>query len=149
MSTKEHILDLYYNQHLKQNEISTIVNTSSQYVSKVIKSDCRYKEEKENRKQTNSKKRAIYLKEYFKGYERPKKEDTTYAQLLALQKQDSIELSYTSSISDYAFAKWNSSIYHRNKKGNLILDKKVKVGADVPKLINMNIKVPTQKYKFR
>ncbi len=51
--------------------------------------------------------------------------------------------------SDYAFAKWNSSIYHRNKKGNLILDKKIKVSADVPKSINMNIKVPTQKYNFR
>ena len=64
--------------------------------------------------------------------------------------QDSLELSYSSSnINDYAFAKYNSSIYHRDKNGNLKLNKGIKVGNDVPKTINMNIKVPTQKYKNR
>ena len=51
-------------------------------------------------------------------------------------------------MSDYALAKW-SSIYHTNSKGNLSIDSKLKVGADIPKTINMNIKVPTQKYKNR
>ena len=37
--------------------------------------------------------------------------------------------------------------YHRNSKGNLIIDRRLKVGSDVPKSINMNIKIPTQKYK--
>ncbi len=38
MSNKEKILDLYYNQHLKQNKIAGIVEgTTTQYVSKVVR----------------------------------------------------------------------------------------------------------------
>ena len=39
MDTKEQILDLYYNKHLKQNEISKIVGKSSPYISKIVKTD--------------------------------------------------------------------------------------------------------------
>lgn len=52
-------------------------------------------------------------------------------------------------ISDIDFAKWNPNAYHTNKKGNLALNRGLKIGSDVPKLINMNIKVPTQKYKTK
>ncbi len=69
--------------------------------------------------------------------------------MVAQQKQDAMELSYNSNtMSDYALAKW-SSIYHTNSKGNLSIDRKLNVGADIPKTINMNIKVPTQKCKNR
>ena len=150
MSNKEKILDLYYNQHLKQNKIAEIVGTTTQYVSKVVRADKRNKQEKEKRKNENSENRKVYLQEYFKTYDRPKKEDISYEQMLAQQRQDSMELSFSNNnISDYAFAKWNSSAYHTNTKGNLVLDRKLKVGFDVPKSINMNIKVPTQKYKNR
>lgn len=150
MNTKEQILDLYYNQHLKQNEIAKIVKKSCPYVSKVVKADNRNKQEKETRKKTNAENRKIYLQEYFKTYDRPKKDDNSYEQMVAQQKQDSMELSYSNNIiSDYAFAKWNASSYHTNSKGNLVIDRKLKVGYDVPKSINMNIKVPTQKYKNR
>ena len=149
MNTKEQILDLYYNEHLKQNEIAKIVGVSSPYVSKIVKTDKRSKQEKENRKKTNTENRKVYLQEYFKTYDRPKKDDNSYEQMLAQQKQDSMELSYNSNtMSDYALAKW-SSIYHTNSKGNLSIDSKLRVGADIPKTINMNIKVPTQKYKNR
>lgn len=149
MNTKEQILDLYYNQHLKQNEIAKIVEKSCPYVSKVVKADNRNKQEKENRKKTNAESRKVYLQEYFKTYDRPKKDDNSYEQMIAQQKQDSLELSYSNNMSDYAFAKWNSSAYHTNSKGNLVIDRKLKVGFDVPKSINMNVKVPTQKYKNR
>lgn len=149
MDTKEQILDLYYNRHLKQNEIAKIVGVSSPYVSKIVKTDKRSKQEKEARKKTNAENRKVYLQEYFKNYDRPKKDDNSYEQMLAQQKQDAMELSYNNNtMSDYALAKW-SSIYHTNSKGNLSIDSKLKVGADIPKSINMNIKVPTQKYKNR
>ena len=94
--------------------------------------------------------RKIYLQEYFKTYNRPKKDDNSYEQMIAQQIQDSMELSFSNSnISDYAFVKWNSSAYHTNNKGNLVIDRKLKVGFDVPKSVNMNIKIPTQKYKNR
>ena len=149
MNTKEQILDLYYNRHLKQNEIAKIVEKSCPYVSKVVKADNRNKQEKETRKKTNAENRKVYLQEYFKTYDRPKKDDNSYKQMLAQQKQDAMELSYSNNMSDYAFAKWNSSAYHTNSKGNLVIDRKLKVGFDVPKSINMNVKVPTQKYKNR
>lgn len=150
MSNKEKILDLYYNQHLKQNEIAKIVDTTTQYVSKVVRTDKRNIEEKEKRKKENSENRKIYLQEYFKTYNRPKKDDNSYEQMIAQQIQDSMELSFSNSnISNYAFIKWNSSAYHTNNKGNLVIDRKLKVGFDVPKSVNMNIKIPTQKYKNR
>lgn len=150
MSNKEKILDLYYNQHLKQNEIAKLVGISTQYVSKVVRADKRNKEEKEKRKTENSENRKVYLQEYFKTYDRPKKDDNSYEQMVAQQIQDSLELSFSNNIiSNYAYAKWNSSAYHTNSKGNLVLNRNLKVGFDVPKLINMNIKVPTQKYKNR
>ena len=150
MENRENILDLYFNKHLKQKEIATIVGVSKQYVSKVIKADSRCKDEKQTRKDENAIKRKDYLKEYYKNYNRPKIEDNSYEQLQALLYQDSLELSYSSSnINDYAFAKYNLSIYHRDKNGNLRLNKGIKVSNDVPKTINMNIPVPTQKYKYR
>ena len=149
MDTKEQILDLYYNQHLKQKEIAKIVGKSNPYISKIVRADSRNKREKENRKKENAKNRKDYLQDYFKNYLRPKKNDNSYEQLLALLKQDVLELSYgCNDISDYDFAKWNSSAYHTNKKGNLVIDKKLNVGFDVPKSVNMNTKVPTQKHKF-
>ena len=150
MNTKEQILDLYYNRHLKQNEIARIVGKSCPYVSKVVKTDKRNKKEKESRKKTNAENRKVYLQEYFKTYARPKKDDNSYEQMIAQQIQDSMELSFSNNnISDYAFVKWNSSAYHTNNKGNLVIDRKLKVGFDVPKSVNMTIKIPTQKYKNR
>ena len=150
MENQENILDLYYNKHLKQKDIATIIGVSKQYVSKVVKADSRWKKEKQTRKDKNAIKRKDYMKEYFKSYDRPKKEDNSYEQLQALLYQDSLELSYSNSnINDYAFAKYNSSIYHRDKNGKLRLNKGIKVGKDFPKTINMNIPIPTQKYKHR
>ena len=150
MDNQKNILDLYYNKHLKQKDIATEVGVSKQYVSKVVNADRRCKQEKRTRKD-ESIKRQNYMKEYFKNYDRPKKEDNSYEQLQALLYQDSLELSYSNSnMNDYAFAIYNSSIYHRDKNGNLRLNKGIKVGSDVPKTINMmNIPIPTQKYKYR
>jgi len=148
---KEKILDLFFNKHLKQIDIAQILDVSKQYVSKILKADSRYAEAKQNKLKENAIKRKEYLQEYYKTYQRPKNEDNSYEQMKAQQNQDSLELSYYNSgyINDYAFAKWNLSAYRRNKKGNLVLNKDLKVGFDVPRIVNMNIKIPTQKYKNR
>ena len=78
MNNKEKILDLYFIKHLKQNAIATELNVSTQYISRIVRSDERYKHEKELRKQENSKKRKEYLQEYFKNYDRPKNDDNSY-----------------------------------------------------------------------
>ena len=126
------------------------MKVSKQYVSQVLNSDSRYKLAKKNKKENNAMKRKEYMSKYFKTYQRRKQEDNSYEQLKALQNQDALELSYASgNISDYDFVKWNSSAYHRDKDGNLALNKGLNVGFDVPRTVNMNIKVPTQKYKNR
>ena len=146
---KERILDLFFNEHLKQVDIAKMLDISKQYVSKIVKANSKYEKAKENKLKQNAIKRKEYLKEYFKTYQRSKCEDNSYENLKAQLNQDTLELSYFSDISDYTFAKWNISAYHRNKKGNLVLNKDLKVGFNVPKTINMNIPVPTQKYKHK
>ena len=59
MSNKEKILDLYYNQHLKQNEIAKIVDTTTQYVSKVVRTDKRNIEEKEKKGEENDRNERV------------------------------------------------------------------------------------------
>ena len=94
------------------------------------------------------KNRQSYLKDFFKNYKRPKKDDDSYMQLQEQLKQDSLELSFAGGyISDNDFAKWNSNAYEGDKNGNLKLVKGLIVGSDVPKTINNKKKVPTQKYK--
>ena len=111
LEKKEQILDLYFNKHLKQKEIADIANTSQQYISKTIKEDGRYEQEKSSRKSINAEKRKIAQAEYQKNYVRNSKKDIIYEQLLELQKQDAIELSYNAHpLSDYACKKANSSI---------------------------------------
>ena len=39
LDKKEQILDLYFNEHLKQTKIADVVNVSQQYISKTIKED--------------------------------------------------------------------------------------------------------------
>ena len=148
MEKKEQILDLFYNSHLKQTEIAEIVKLSTQYISKIVKKDSRYKQEKAYRKKLSKENRESYLKNFFKNYKRPKKDDDSYRQLQAQLKQDSLELSYAGGfISDSDFAKWNPNAYEGDKNGNLKLVKGLKVGSDVPKTINKKKKIPTQKYK--
>ena len=149
MDKKDEILKLYYEEHLKQQDIAQKVEVSQGYVSQIIKTDKRYNDNRENKHKASIIKKANYNKEYYKTYKRPKKVDNSYQEMQAQLEKDIAELSYYRSynMSDYDFVKCNSSAYHRNSKGNFVIDRKLKVGSDIPKSINMNIKIPTQKYK--
>lgn len=137
MSNKDKILDLFYTKHLKQKEIADIVGTSTQYVSKVVRADNRNTEEKECRKQTNSEKRKIYMQNYFQNYDRPKKEDLAYQQMIAQLGKDILELSFkNNNISDYDFAKWNRGMYNYDKtSSDLVQKRNIIVPFDVPKRV--------------
>lgn len=147
IDNKNYILDKYYNEHDKPTNIAKELNVNPSYITKIIKADTRYIQEKEYRAQIIKENRKIAKREWIRN----KRQNEADKQLYEFVKQQHIkaskELSYSSEMSDLAYIKWNSSAYHRNSKGNLIIDKKLKVGLDVPKSINMNIKLPTQKYK--
>ncbi len=140
MDKKEQILDLYFNKHLKQTEIAEKVNASQQYISKIIKKNGRYENEKSSRKSINAEKRKIAQAEYQKNYVRKKEKDIAYEQLFEQQRQDSIELSYNPHpLSDYAFKKANSSIYtYDSIKNQFVMLKGIKAGFYAPKRISMN-----------
>ena len=151
MNKKDEILRLYYEEHLRQQDIAQKVEVSQGYVSQVIKTDKRYNSNKETKHKASIIKKAHYNKEYYKTYKRPKKEDNSYQEMQAQLAKDTTELSYQNryNMSDYDFIKCNSSAYHRNSKGNLSLVNGLTVGFDVPRTVNMNIKVPTQRYKHK
>lgn len=146
MSKKEEILQMYFEEHKKQECIAEAIGVSQSYISQVVQKDTRYTKEKETRHIESIQKKAKYNREYYKNYERPKKDDNSYEQLKALLNKDTSELSFhNNNISDYDFVKWNLSAYHRNKKGDLVIDRKLNVTNDVPRKVNMNIKLKSQK----
>lgn len=92
MSNKEKIIDLFYNEHLKSVDIALELNVSNAYVSKIIKKDSRYLEEKNQRKQQNKQKHKERTIEYMKLKQKSNKD--SYEALKAQLKQDAEELSY-------------------------------------------------------
>ena len=137
MSKKDKILQMYFEEHKKQKVIADIVGVKQSYVSQIIKKDERYLKEKENRHKISLNKKTEYNKNYYKTYNRPKKKDYSYEQLQAQLDKDLLVLSSPHGfISDYAFAKWNRSIYNYDKNSSdLMLKKNIVVSIDVPKRV--------------
>lgn len=134
MSNKEKIIDLFYSEHSKPVDIALKLNVSNAYVSKVIKKDSRYHEEKSQRKQQNELKHKERTIEYIKLKQKSNKD--SYEALKAQLKQDAEELSYYFDISDRSFRKFNSSAYKYNaKKKRFEIDRKLTVSIDVPKVV--------------
>ena len=64
MNKKERILQMYFEEHQKQNIIAKTVGVSQSYISQVVKKDTRYTNEKEIRHNKSMQKKAEYNKEY-------------------------------------------------------------------------------------
>ena len=69
MNKKEEILQMYFEEHKKQDIIAEIIGVSQSYVSQVVKKDLRYTKEKEIRHNKSMQKKAEYNREYYKNYE--------------------------------------------------------------------------------
>lgn len=134
MSNKEKIIDLFFNEHLKTVDIALKLNVSNAYVSKVIKKDFRYHEEKNQRKQQNKQKHKEQTIEYMKLKQKSNRD--SYEALKAQLKQDVEELSYYFDISDRSFRKFNASAYKYNsRRKRFEIDRKLTVSVDVPKAV--------------
>ena len=134
MSNKEIIIDLFYNKHLKPVDIALQVDVSNAYISKIIKKDSRYHEEKNERKQQNKLKHKERTIEYMKLKQQSNRD--SYEALKSQLKQDAEELSYYFDISDRSFRKCNASAYKYNsKKKRFEIDRKLTVSIDVPKTV--------------
>ena len=148
MDKKEKILQMYFEEHQKQDIIAETVGVSQSYISQVVQKDTRYTNEKEIRRNESMQKKAEYNKEYNKTYIRKRKNNLIeeYYALLELLKKDSEFLSTKSEMSDIAFAKWNRSIYQYDKNSsNLVLRKGINVTKDVPKVVRNVVKASSIK----
>ncbi len=134
MSNKEKIINLFFNEHLKPVNIALKLNVSNAYVSKVIKKDFRYHEEKNQRKKQNKQKHKEQTIEYMKLKQKSNRD--SYEALKAQLKQDAEELSYYFDISNRSFRKFNASAYKYNsKKKRFEIDRKLTVSIDIPKVV--------------
>lgn len=133
---KDLIIKLFFEQHLKVNEIAERVNTSSAYITKIIKSDLRYFEEKQNRKDISKENRKIAQNNFMKNKREQKRIDDQYSSVRAQHNKDVMELSKRGHLSNQNYRKWNSSVYNYNPlKQRYEFDEQFGRAADVPKYV--------------
>ncbi len=150
MTDTKNVLYQYFELHEKPSIIAKQLNVVPSYITKIVKQDTRYLKEKEYRAKISKENRKISKREWIRNKRQTEADKQLYEYVKMQHAEASRELSYsTNNISDYTYAKWNPNAYHTNSKGNLVLIRGLKVGSDISKSINMNIKVPTQKYKNR
>jgi len=140
MSKKDEIITLYFEEKLTAIEISRKINVVQSYITKVIKQDSRYQNEKERRKNKNKGNQKIIHKEYMRKVR--KNNSINYEILKAQHNQASIELSGRKTINNRAFRNWNSSIYRfheRTKEYRVKEELKDKISYAIPKKIKWDV----------
>lgn len=134
--SKENIIDLFYNEHLKVNEIAKKENVSSAYITKVIKQDIRYNHEKANRKGISKEKRKNAQNQFIKNKRENKRIEDNYSFVQEQHKQASKELSKSGHLSNESYRKFNISAYHYNpSKKRYEFDESLGRSYAVPKYI--------------
>ena len=74
-SNKEQIIQMYYIQHLRPTDIAQALNIDNGYITRIIKQDERYYEEKQQRKDFNKQKNKNNTIKYIKATRLSKKEE--------------------------------------------------------------------------
>lgn len=139
---KEKILELYFNEKMKQKDIAIKLNISTSTVSRTIQKDIRYIEEKEIRKQDSE---TRHNKEIQKRVENKRKVNQFKRNnddliLKSIHNQDSMELSKRSRLSNENYRKWNYSAYQYNpSKQRYEFRDNLGRSYDVPKYIKERI----------
>ena len=112
--SKENIINSFYIKHLKVNEIAQELSVSSAYITKIIKQDNRYLQEKEYRKNLSKAKRKIAQNNFIKAKREKKRIEDNYSTMQKQHMQASKELSKSGYLTNENFRKWNSSAYKYN-----------------------------------
>ena len=134
--SKENIINLFYIEHLKVKEIAEKEHISSAYVTKVIKKDERYLEEKEYRKNRAKDKRKVAQNNFIKNKRYNRRIEDNYSFIQAQHEQATRELSKSKHLSNESYRKWNYSAYKYNpSKRRYEFDSNLGRSADVPKYI--------------
>ena len=135
-SKKDMIIELFFEQHLKVNEIAQNIGTSSAYITKIIKQDQRYLEEKQSRQEVSKLNRKIAQNNFMKNKREQKRIDDQYLIVKAQHNQDVMELSKRGHMNNQTFRKWNSSVYDYNpSKHRYEFNEQFGRASDVPKYV--------------
>ena len=134
--SKESIINLFYNEHLKVKEIAKQLSISSAYITKIIKQDSMYMKEKDFRKKESKNNRKIAQNEFIKKKREKQRLEDNYSYVQSQHEQATRELSKSSHLSNENYRKWNYSAYSYNpSKQRYEFDTKLGRSADVPKYI--------------
>ena len=143
MADIQEIITKFYDLHEKPSIIAKELNINPSYVTKVIQKDDRYITEKEYRAKISKENRKKSKCEWIKNKRNNDKELEEQIKLQHIQA--SRELSYSSEMSDLAFAKWNRQMYvYDNNSSDLVLRKGFNYACDVPKRVS-NVINPIQR----
>ena len=136
--TKDKIIELFYNEHLRQTDISKKLKVKMPYITRIIQTDSRYIEEKEARKQESKEKQKTQKRIYAQNKrEKERQEKQDYQKLLVQINNDNKFLSTKKKESDLKYAKWNRSAYDYDENtSDLILKDKIVAGFNVAKRVS-------------
>ena len=133
---KQDIINLFYIEHCSTKEIAENLSVSSAYVSKIVRNDERYYEEKQYRRMLAKDKRRVGQNTFIKNKREKQRIDDCYAFMKRQQAQDSRELSTPSHLTNESYRRWNNSAYSYNpSKRQYEFDSTLGRSADVPKYI--------------
>lgn len=140
MTNKEKIIISYYEERLNTIAISKNLKVSEQYVSKVIRTDNRYNDEKNRRKQESAIKQKQRNINCIKKSRQIKRSNNEMLDgFMEIQhRQAAGELSGRKTINNRALKKWNSSIYeyhNRTKEFRIKREFKNRTSYALPKKI--------------
>ena len=136
--TKDKIIELFYNEHLRPTDISKKLKVKMPYITKIIQTDSRYISEKEARKQENREKQKEQKRIYAQNKrEKERQEKQDYQKLLVQINNDNKFLFTKKKVSDEKYAKWNRSAYDYDENtSDLILKDKIVAGFNVAKRVS-------------
>ena len=132
---KDKIFEMFYIKHLKVKDIAEREKVSSAYITKVVKTDVRYKTEKAFRKNKSKEKRKLDQNKFNKQKREKQRIEDNYA---FVQEQETNTIIYTIvwELFDENYRKWNKSAYTYNpSKHRYEFDKTLGRSYDVPKYI--------------
>lgn len=134
--SKENIISLFYDEHLQVKKIAKQLDISSAYVTKIIKQDSRYIQEKNFRKSVSKSKRKVAQNEFIKKKREKQRLEDNYSYVQSQHDQATRELSKSSYLSNESYRKWNYSAYKYNpSKKRYEFDERLGRAADVPKYV--------------
>jgi len=139
MDKKDIALESYFEKHIKVKDIANLLDISSAYITKVIKADARYDDEKIARKNaTIERHRKVSYACVVRSRERKKADD--YIFLKEQHRQAVYELSVRKYLSNEKYRSWNTSAYsYNNSKRCFEFKNELGRSADAPTYVKIRI----------